>query len=118
MLSLSQVGSKQGGGECTLHNSEDFVELQKLNEKYAIDREEQRLNLIQELAAFQGKFGHWGTREYAEHRDMINAANHAMGLIDAVLRGNEASVISHVKNVAFAMNYVVRLIGTTSLNPK
>jgi hypothetical protein len=102
--SLLQVGSKQGGGGSTLQNSEE-MELKKINQKCAIDREEQRLNLIEELATFERKFGHWGTREYVKHGDRIRAASAAIGLIEAVLRDEEMTIKTRLDMIAFELGY-------------
>jgi hypothetical protein len=88
-----------------LHNSEDFAELQKINQKYALDREEQRLNLIEELRTFLGKFGHWSSREYSTHKDRMLAALNAIVFLDAVLREDEEAIKHQLSAIAFHMGY-------------
>ena len=88
------------------HNEEEeLAELRKINEKYALDREEKRLNLIEELKAFQGKFRHWGTREFAKHRDRMLAADEAIQFIEAVLCDEEMDIKSRLEMIVFELGY-------------
>ena len=98
------MGSKQGGGESTLQDSEE-KELREFNEKCAIDREELRLNLIAELDAFGVKFGLWSIREYAEHGDRMGAAAAALDLVKAALCGDEGWMKDRLNKMAWDMGY-------------
>ena len=104
VYSLSQVGSKQGGGGSTLQNSEE-MELKKINQRWALVREEHRLNLIEELRSFEGKFGHWSAREYAEHGNQMLAAGNAIVFLGAVLREDETEMKARLSCIAFCMGY-------------
>lgn len=97
-------GASRAGENRTLQNSEE-MKLQKINKKHALDREEQRLNLIEELRTFEGKFGHWSTREYAVHSDRMLAALSAIVFLGAVLRDDEAEMKARLSHIAFNIGY-------------
>jgi hypothetical protein len=79
--------------------------LRQINEKHALNREEQRLNLIEELRSFEGKFGHWSSREYATHSDRMLAALNAIVFLGAVLREDEEAMKHQLSCIAFNMGY-------------
>ena len=85
------------------------VELQKINQQAALDREEQRLNLLEEIHRLAGKFGHWGTREYAEHGDLIRAGAEAFQLLDAAVRHNKSKMKESVNSIVWELGYRIEM---------
>jgi hypothetical protein len=107
VLSLSQVGSKQGGGGSTLQSNED-AELKKLTHQCVIDREEERLNLLERIYAFESSFSRWGTREWNRHGDRIRAGMEAGAIIEAVLQDDKQAMIKHLDQLAFELGYRIK----------
>ena len=87
-----------------MQNSEE-VELKKINQHWALVREEQRLNLIEVLRTFEGKFGNWSSREYATHSDRMLSALNAIVFLGAVLREDEETIKHQLSCIAFNMRY-------------
>lgn len=71
----------------------------------AIEREEERLQLLEQVKDFHKNFGHWSTREYAEHGERMRAASHALGVIEAVLQDDAERMKSKLDSMAFEMGY-------------
>ena len=70
-----------------------------------IEREEERLQLLEQVKEFGRSFGHWSTREYAEHGDRMRAASHALGVIESVLQDDGERMKRQLESMAFEMGY-------------
>ena len=72
-----------------------------------IEREEERLKLLEQVKDFRRDFGHWSTGEYADHGDRMRAAGHAFGVIEAVLQDDGERMKRQLDSMAFEMGYRV-----------
>ena len=72
-----------------------------------IEREEERLQLLEQVKEFGRGFGHWSTREYAEHGDRMRAASHALGVIESVLQDDGERMKRQLDSMAAEMGYRV-----------
>ena len=72
-----------------------------------IEREEERLKLLEQVKGFGRSFGHWSTREYEEHGDRMRAASHALGVIEAVLQDDGERMKRQLDSMASEMGYRV-----------
>ena len=72
-----------------------------------IEREEERLKLLEQVKEFGRSFGHWSTREYVEHGDRMRAASHALGVIESVLQDDGERMKRQLESMAAEMGYRV-----------
>jgi hypothetical protein len=70
-----------------------------------IEREEERLRLLEQVKAFDKDFGHWSMREHEQHSDRMRAVTAALGVIEAALQDDEERMRQKLDRMAFEMGY-------------
>jgi hypothetical protein len=71
----------------------------------AIEREEERLQLLEQIKSFDTSFGHWSMREYEQHGDRMRAVKAALGVIEAALQDDGERMKQKLDRMAFEMGY-------------
>lgn len=88
-------------------NGEDERKLRESvqREREFVEREEERLELLEKVEMLKREFGHWGMGEYKEKGNQVSAANAALEMVLAVLRGDEEALKGKVDRAAFELGY-------------
>jgi hypothetical protein len=94
--------------ENSQHAEFEAAELKRLTHKYAVDGEEERLYLLEQIGEFGRNFGHWGIAQYPQHSDRVLAVERAMRVIEAVLQDDEEQMILALDALAFQLGYRIK----------
>src|SRR5919202_470794 len=70
-----------------------------------LEREEERLKLLEQVKAFDKDFGHWAMREHEQHGDRMRAVTAALGVIEAALQDDGERMKQKLDRIAYEMGY-------------
>ena len=93
--------NNEGGGE----EDEAREEQNEEQNRETIEREEERLKLLEQIKAFDKDFGHWSMREHEQHGDRMRAVTAALGVIESALQDDEERMMQKLDRMAFEMGY-------------
>jgi hypothetical protein len=85
-------------------NEEGDAEREEQNRE-TIEREEERLQLLEQIKAFDKGFGHWSMREHEQHGDRMRAVQAALEVVEAALQDDEERMRQKLDQMAFEMGY-------------
>jgi hypothetical protein len=74
-------------------------------DQQAVEREEERLQLLEQVREFEKNFGHWSMGEYAKQGGRMRAASAALGIIEAILQDDEQKMKGKLDRAAFELGY-------------
>ena len=87
-------------------NPEGDEEREEQNRE-TIEREEERLQLLEQIKGFDKSFGHWAMGEHEQHGDRMRAVKAALGVIEAALQDDGERMKRQLDSMAGEMGYRV-----------